>query len=205
MIRKVLFGELIFQGGIYVFTLLNDYSAGFCLILLAFSEVTTVMYLYGINNFIRDVQLMLGVRGGCFGNTIGPTGWYWRVTWTVTSPLFLLMILVFSFVYYAPSKYGDYEFTKGAEIAGWIIACASIIMVPIFAVIQFVRNRFYRENLRKLWRPTVEWCPAHEREKRVAQAQFQFMDTFRSIAPGSPVTPSSPNTIYPSVNLMEKH
>lgn len=47
-LNKYFIQHNIFQGGVYVFTLLNEYSSGYCLIILAMLECLVVSYAYGI-------------------------------------------------------------------------------------------------------------------------------------------------------------
>lgn len=75
---------LCMQGGIYVFTVLNDYAAGYCIIALAFIELAIVSYFYGVRQFIGDCQMMVGHQGYPYWS-------YWMISWSVISPAFLLV------------------------------------------------------------------------------------------------------------------
>lgn len=77
---------LCMQGGIYVFTVLNDYAAGYCIIVLAFIELAIVSYCYGVRRFISDCQMMVGHQGYAYWS-------YWMIAWSVVAPAFLLVSL----------------------------------------------------------------------------------------------------------------
>ena len=67
------------QGGIYIFSLLENYAAGLSLLTTVCLEAVAVSWVYGLKNFSDDVYAMLGHRPGL----------YWRVTWKFISPCFL--------------------------------------------------------------------------------------------------------------------
>lgn len=79
--RRLFFLERIFQGGFYVFTLLETYVAGVSLLLTVFFEAVAVSWLYGLDNFKSDVQKMLGHVPNL----------YWRICWKLISPAFLFV------------------------------------------------------------------------------------------------------------------
>lgn len=68
-----------FQGGIYVFNLLETYVAGLSLLSTVFFEAVAVSWLYGLDNFKSDVNKMLGHTPNI----------YWRICWKIISPVFL--------------------------------------------------------------------------------------------------------------------
>ena len=67
------------QGGIYIFSLLENYAAGLSLLTTVCLEAVAVSWVYGLKNFSDDVFSMLGHRPGL----------YWRITWKFVSPAFL--------------------------------------------------------------------------------------------------------------------
>ncbi len=71
--------NLFFQGGIYVFNLLETYVAGLSLLSTVFFEAVAVSWLYGLDNFKSDVNKMLGHTPNI----------YWRICWKIISPAFL--------------------------------------------------------------------------------------------------------------------
>ena len=67
------------QGGIYVFTWLDSYTAGIALLCSALFEALAVGWVYGSHVLARDIEQMTGRAPGLF----------WRVCWKFISPLFL--------------------------------------------------------------------------------------------------------------------
>ncbi|XP_055338461.1 sodium- and chloride-dependent glycine transporter 2-like [Paramacrobiotus metropolitanus] len=114
------------QGGIDLFDIFDSYAGGFSVLFPAFFEIVIVMWVYGLDRFIDDLKDMLGKRGD--------VGYYWRTTWGFLAPLTLFFILVISFVFYSPLNHGE-TLPAWADLIGWGLALASIIQIPVFAVI----------------------------------------------------------------------
>jgi len=70
---------LVTSGGIHLVVLLDSYSANFSLILIILAEVVSVCWVYGLQRFLQDIDLMLGKRSAILK-------WYFRATWLVTAP-----------------------------------------------------------------------------------------------------------------------
>lgn len=41
---------------------------------------------------------------------------------------------------YEPLTYGDYVYPHWANVIGWLIACSSVLMIPLVAVIQLINT-----------------------------------------------------------------
>jgi solute carrier family 6 serotonin transporter-like protein 4 len=70
-----------FQGGVYLVNLLNVYGPGLAILFVVFVEAAGVCWLYGTDNFARDIEKMIGHKPGIF----------WRICWKYISPVFLLV------------------------------------------------------------------------------------------------------------------
>ncbi|TNN24528.1 Sodium-dependent serotonin transporter [Liparis tanakae] len=71
------------SGGAYVVKLLEEFGVGCPIIAVCFIEVIAVSWFYGIKQFSRDVEAMLGRAPGLF----------WKVCWVAISPAFLAVRL----------------------------------------------------------------------------------------------------------------
>ncbi|KAM6974782.1 sodium-dependent neutral amino acid transporter B(0)AT1 isoform 3-T3 [Tautogolabrus adspersus] len=76
------------QSGDYWLALFDSYAGSIPLLIIAFCEMTGVVFLYGIDRFNRDIEFMIGHKPNIF----------WQATWRVISPLIVLVIFVFYFV-----------------------------------------------------------------------------------------------------------
>lgn len=71
--------ENIFQGGMYLLQLFDWYAASISVILVCLCEVIIVGWIYGVNNFIRDIEFMIG-------NTVPK---WWLICWKYITPTIL--------------------------------------------------------------------------------------------------------------------
>ncbi|XP_016296840.1 sodium- and chloride-dependent GABA transporter ine isoform X2 [Sinocyclocheilus anshuiensis] len=112
------------QVGIYVFQLMDHYTAIVSIMFLAFFEVVAVCWLYGVKRLSSNLLEMTGKRPSIF----------FRVCWWVICPVLITVILVFSVIQFKPARYEDYIYPPWAQGVGWLIALASIIWIPLAAV-----------------------------------------------------------------------
>ncbi|KAI2665062.1 Sodium-dependent dopamine transporter [Labeo rohita] len=113
--------------GIYVFQLMDHYTAIVSIMFLAFFEVIGVCWLYGVKRLSSNLEEMTGKRPNIF----------FRVCWWVICPVLITVILVFSVIQFKPARYENYVYPPWAQGVGWLIALASIIWIPIAAVHKF--------------------------------------------------------------------
>ena len=126
----------IFQGGIYIFSLLENYAAGLSLLTTVCLEAVAVSWVYGLKNFSDDVFSMLGHRPGL----------YWRITWKFISPCFLAFIIILQMTdvsEFTIEKYDgtSYTYPPGAHWAGRILAASTITCIPIGALFALFKAR----------------------------------------------------------------
>uniref|UniRef100_A0A4W3K5X4 Transporter n=1 Tax=Callorhinchus milii TaxID=7868 RepID=A0A4W3K5X4_CALMI len=112
-----------FQGGIYVFTLLDKFAAETSILFGVLIETIGVSWFYGVDRFSNDIEKMIGKRPGL----------YWRLCWKFVSPCFLLAGVAFISTFKA-TEYDNYIFPDWANTTGWCIAISSMAAVPIYAV-----------------------------------------------------------------------
>ncbi|CAG9764797.1 unnamed protein product [Ceutorhynchus assimilis] len=117
-------------GGIYMFHLFDTYSAGISLLCSALFEAIAVSWFYGLDRLTQDVEAMLGIRPGI----------YWRICWKFISPSFIVCVVMFGLLYHQPLVYNDYLYPGWAEWVGWSLALSSIMMIPLWAIIQLCKT-----------------------------------------------------------------
>ncbi|KAL6099097.1 uncharacterized protein ACO6RY_18086 [Pungitius sinensis] len=114
----------VMQVGIYVFQLMDHYTAIVSIMFLAFFEVIAICWSYGVNRLSDNLQEMTGKRPNIF----------FRLCWLIVAPVLITVILVFSVIQFKPARYGDYVFPPWAQGVGWVIAMGSIIWIPLGAI-----------------------------------------------------------------------
>lgn len=50
------------------------------------------------------------------------------------------VVIVFGLLYHEPLQYNDYHYPGWAEWIGWTLAMSSILMIPLFAIIQLIKT-----------------------------------------------------------------
>ncbi|CAD5120615.1 DgyrCDS9172 [Dimorphilus gyrociliatus] len=122
--------SMVTRGGIYVFQIFDYYSTSRIVLFIGFLECVTVGYLYGAGRFWKNVEYMLGRK-------VLPLIKY---SWMTVTPSLALVIFVFSCIQYKELRYNKtYVYPRWAIALGWIIACCSLILIPIVAVVKIMR------------------------------------------------------------------
>ncbi|XP_041963926.1 sodium-dependent neutral amino acid transporter B(0)AT3-like [Alosa alosa] len=120
--------------GNYWLEIFNNYVGSLPLLVIAFFEITAVVYIYGINRFNDDIEWMTGRRPNL----------YWQVTWRVISPLMLLVVFLAYIVVEAGEKptysawnpdYVDFPLPDVHPYPGWVYAiCVLLAAVPCMLI-----------------------------------------------------------------------
>nr|CDJ84925.1 Sodium:neurotransmitter symporter domain containing protein [Haemonchus contortus] len=133
------------NGGILIMEWLIVYGTTWGLLIAVFCEVMVVAYIYGIKQFVRDLKEMLGFEPGI----------YWRICWMLLAPVFLLMMILSSFIYYQPLKYQDYAFSTLANTVGIFFALSAASAIPIVGIYKCFESKgnTVSEKLRRVIMP----------------------------------------------------
>jgi len=88
------------QGGQWFIMLIDYYGGTFVAIIVGILEIATIFWMYGLLNFLNDVEFMLGNRLGA----------YWRACWLVITPVLMIIILIYTCATYEPLMYDSKRF-----------------------------------------------------------------------------------------------
>ncbi|XP_041692332.1 sodium- and chloride-dependent GABA transporter ine isoform X1 [Coregonus clupeaformis] len=143
----------ITKGGMYVFQLMDHYTAVVSLMFLAFFEVLAVCWVFGLRRMTIMVKRMLGKAPNI----------YFCSCWMFFSPVLVLCILISSIVQYTPARYGkSYTYPVWAEVVGWGISLVSIIWIPLGALQEICRNKgTLMQRIKTAMTPTIELDPVN--------------------------------------------
>jgi len=147
---------MVTQGGMYVFQIFDFYSGSRIILLVAFFECIAVGWVYGVDRFIDNLEMMYGFR-------IEWLNFMMKWAYLVVTPLTVMIIFVMNCISYSQltikfSAHQIYHFPSWAISVGWLLACISIIWVPIYAIYLVLRVVVFRPgdlNLRDLIRPKL--------------------------------------------------
>jgi SNF family Na+-dependent transporter len=94
------------RGGQYWIEIFDKYSGGWAILIIGTLECICIGWVYGAENFHKDIQLMIGNR--CNKNSI--LKWYWSISWKFVSPLLLVALIFISWIQYKPLRTDNYIF-----------------------------------------------------------------------------------------------
>ncbi|XP_071755839.1 sodium- and chloride-dependent GABA transporter 1 [Centroberyx gerrardi] len=135
------------NGGIYMFQLMDHYTAVVSLMFLAFFEVLAVCWIFGLQRISNMIKKMLGKAPNI----------YFRLCWLVFSPLLVLCILISSVIQYTPAHYGKYKYPVWAEGVGWGISLVSIVWIPLGAIQEICKNKgSFLQRVKTAVTPTLD-------------------------------------------------
>ncbi|XP_056393944.1 sodium- and chloride-dependent neutral and basic amino acid transporter B(0+)-like isoform X1 [Hyla sarda] len=141
------------QSGIYWVNLIDSFCGGWALLFAAVLELVAVIWIYGGNRVIMDIEMMIGKKPWIF--------WlWWRACWYFVSPVLLAVILVWSLVTFETPSYGGVVYPKWSVILGFLMVVFCLIWIPIIAIVKVIQapgNIFQR--IAKCCRPTENWGP----------------------------------------------
>ncbi|XP_052072978.1 sodium- and chloride-dependent glycine transporter 1-like [Mytilus californianus] len=146
-----------FQGGIYIFQLIDWYIAAFSRPIIGILECLIFGWIYGLERLSQDLHLMIGKRLPAF----------FRICIAVVTPVILLVLVISTFAGYKRPAYGSYVYPQYAAVIGILISVSPIIPIIVFAIIAIrkAEGRSLSEKLRSSLKPTVFWSPVRTDEQ----------------------------------------
>ncbi|XP_011635872.1 sodium-dependent nutrient amino acid transporter 1-like [Pogonomyrmex barbatus] len=141
----------ITPGGQFILTLVDYYGTSFVVFILASFEMAGVIWVYGLENFLEDLEFMLDRKPSI----------YWRICWFIVTPLLLITIFVYTVATLSPLTYGGVSLPESAHVAGWTILCLGVLQIPLWMLIAMWKNRelSFVQMLKKAFTPASEWGP----------------------------------------------
>ena len=148
------------KGGVFMFTLIDSFSADWSVLFLAITEVLLIMWVYGYTNFFDNIREM-GIR------LPKVSFYYWTANWFMLIPIILTFLTITTWVDFTPASYTlmgkkDYVFPRGIQLLGWMMAAG-----PVFLFIGFAVSEYYLRkkagkavDLKSMLRPSGKFGPA---------------------------------------------
>ncbi|KAH0947337.1 hypothetical protein HN011_003802 [Eciton burchellii] len=134
-------------GGQYILNLVDYFGGTFIIVFLASFEVIAISWVYGIDNFMDDVEFMIGRRPFL----------YWKSCWCYLTPLSLFTILVSFLVNITPLTYNNEHYPTSAYAAGWMLLALGILPFPLTMIIVGIRNK--GKQCSSIFKPSADWGP----------------------------------------------
>ncbi|TKC40100.1 hypothetical protein EI555_017297, partial [Monodon monoceros] len=147
------------QAGIYWVHLIDHFCAGWGILIAAILELMGIMWIYGGNRFIEDIEMMIGTKRWIF--------WlWWRACWFVITPMLLTAILIWSLVQFRRPDYAKIPYPDWGVALGWCMIIFCIIWIPIMAIIKLIQAEgTILQRIVSCCRPASNWGPYLERHR----------------------------------------
>lgn len=145
-------------GGVYMLQVMDHYSGGWNVLLIAIFECICIVYVYGFRRYREDVRIMIG-DFGCF-MPWSVCSFYFLATWGFISPGIVIFILVFSWYDYSEVTLGDYKFPQWAAALGWLMTIVVVLGLVATPIILMIQKAVKGKEIIELFRPSRYWGPA---------------------------------------------
>ncbi|KAL9914057.1 sodium-dependent nutrient amino acid transporter 1-like [Glossina fuscipes fuscipes] len=138
-------------GGQFLLTLVDYYGVAMMSLFLGICELYVLGWVYGVNRLCKDVEFMIGRR----------VGLYWRVCWSVITPLIMTVILIYFLSTYTPLTYNNKTYSNGMYAFGWIITSVGVLQIPVWLIVAVVRDpgTTWRDKFFNAFKPKHDWGP----------------------------------------------
>ncbi|XP_063041161.1 sodium-dependent neutral amino acid transporter B(0)AT3-like [Engraulis encrasicolus] len=120
--------------GNYWLEIFNTYVGSIPFLIIALFELIGIVLFYGVNRFCKDIEFMTGRTPSLF----------WKVCWTVISPMLLLVVFIAYIAVQANNtakypawnpEYVDFPHTEVQPYPDWVFAiCVLLATVPILPI-----------------------------------------------------------------------
>lgn len=151
-------------GGIYVFTLLEQHTVSWNILLLGFFEVIVLSWVFGFENTF-DLVSEMGVK--IYSKL---KKFYWKPILIVIAPVYSFGIFVFILTGASPTQFRDYLFPLWADVLGWLLGAATLVPFFYFFIQQGIK---FKWNFKEMMKPTQFWGPQEDKEgNRIDRSQM---------------------------------
>ncbi|CAH1110602.1 unnamed protein product [Psylliodes chrysocephalus] len=116
---------MVTQGGMFIFKLMDNYSAsGMSLLWVCFFQTIAISWFFGVDKLSDCIETMMAMRPGKF----------WTICWKYIAPLVMAVIFVSQCFEYQRLEYGSYKYPLWADILGLLISLSSMLWIPVYAI-----------------------------------------------------------------------
>lgn len=110
--------------------LVDHYGGTMLIFFLAVVEMAVIAWLYGLEDWCHDVEFMVQRR----------VGLYWRLCWGLITPLFMIVVFLYSLSNYKWPTYSGRDYPAEALICGVLVFLVGISQVIIWGAWTLTRT-----------------------------------------------------------------
>ncbi len=137
---------------------MNTYGVGNALLFLGLIEIAVVCWRYGAWRLMKNIKQMRD-KAPFF---------LLKYMWYFITPALLIFAIVFACINFTPISYNDKPFPMWSNWVGFGLMMISLVPIPVFAVIKYIRYRKTNhavglsplKTIQELTIPTEGWGPA---------------------------------------------
>ena len=147
--------SMCFPSGIFMFNIINDHTAS-TVLYMSLIEIILVMYIYGIKNFVRNMDEM---------DLWMPRflKYFWIGCWVLFTPGLVLTITIIGFIDRSSDSHEGYVYPTAAQVLGYLVELSPVVVVLAVAVVKVVSHLVGGTGLGALFR-SDKWQPREDRE-----------------------------------------
>lgn len=148
---------ICFSNGFYIVQIVDWIASTLVPMSIALLELVAIAWVYGMENFMQDVDDMISVHRSLF-----PSRAYWCFMWRYLTPSFLFAILLFCTVDLQPLKYRQYTLPTWTSSFELFISALCLVPIPLVASFKMVltpRGSII-DKIIYLCRPSDDWAPS---------------------------------------------
>ncbi|XP_019564348.2 sodium- and chloride-dependent glycine transporter 1 [Aedes albopictus] len=152
------------EGGMYLVQLFDWYAASISVILVCIVEIVAVAWIYGVRNFVRDVEFMID-------RTVDR---FWILSWKFVTPTILTFIFITTILYNTEATYNGVRYPKWAIAVGWMSCISSMLCIPAYALYKLASSKgSLLERVKSNLAPR-DWGPADALQRTLWQQNVEM-------------------------------
>ena len=153
---------MCFDTGFLLFQIM-DKRTGNAILLMALVELVCLSYFYGTAQFFENIKEM-GMKIPL------AMKWFWAISWNLTTPLIVVVVLIKTWVDFVPDHYLDYTYEAPVQFLGWLLELSPVGVVTIIGIYSVWKRRneglsthFF--HVGPMLKPKHTWGPRQDAEQ----------------------------------------
>jgi len=131
-----------FQSGTYWVEIFNTYAGDWSVLLVGAIEFISVSWFYGVENFKKDIRIMIGSK-----YTDNFTYYIWCALWWVISPGLLIVLVALSFKDLKKISLPDYDFPDWTHVLGSFMTASILAGWVFWSIFQIIDALFIHKKV----------------------------------------------------------